>query len=147
MSSKAPSNRHQRRQWLVNPPLQYQFIGILLLVLLVLTVGALASVYFALWLTLKTFGMSDNTLAIAQMTTVGLLVTLELFVLAPFVIWLGLRMTHRIAGPLVRILAALQQMSLGNFNQHITLRKNDSLIELADAVNRLGEALRAKKSE
>ena len=146
MSPKAPSKRQQRKQWLVNPPLQYQFIGILLLVLLILTVGALASVYFALWLTLKTFGMSDNTLAIAQMTTVGLLVTLELLILAPFVIWLGLRMTHRIAGPLVRILAALQQMSLGNFNQHITLRKNDSLTELADAINKLGETLHARKS-
>ena len=145
MASKSSSKRYQRTQWLVNPPLQYQFIGILLLVLLILTIGALASVYFALWLTLKTYGMADNPVAVAQLTTVGLLVTLELLILAPFVIWLGLRMTHRIAGPLVRILAGLQQMSLGNFEQRITLRKGDSLVELADAVNTLAENLRSRR--
>ena len=145
MASKSSGKRYQRTQWLVNPPLQYQFIGILLLVLLILTIGALASVYFALWLTLKTYGMTDNPVAVAQLTTVGLLVTLELLILAPFVIWLGLRMTHRIAGPLVRILAGLQQMSLGNFDQRMTLRKGDSLVELADAVNTLAENLRSRR--
>lgn len=145
MPSKLSKPSYKRQQWLVNPPMQYQFIGVLLLVMLLLTIGALASVYFALWITLKTFGLSDNPLAVAQLTTVGLLVTLELLILAPFAIWLGLRMTHRIAGPLVRILAVLQQMTLGNYEQRITLRKGDSMVELADAVNRLGEHLRQKK--
>ena len=79
------------------------------------------------------------------LTTVGLLVTLELLIFSPFVVWLGLRMTHKIAGPLVRILGAVQQMSLGNFDQHITLRKGDSLVELADAVNTLAENLRSRR--
>ncbi len=146
MGSRTPVKKYKRTQWLVNPPLQYQFIGILLSVMLVLTVGALGSVYFALWLALKTYGMTDNPVAVAQLTTVGLMVTLELLILAPFVIWLGLRMTHRVAGPLVRILASVQQMSLGNFDQHINLRKGDSLVELADAINTLSEFLRRKKS-
>ncbi len=146
MSSKLSRPHYKKRQqWLVNPPLQYQFIGILLLVMLLLTVGALASVYFALWVTLKTFGLSDNPVAVAQLTTVGLLVTLELLVLAPFAIWLGLHMTHRIAGPLVRILAVLQQMTLGNYEQRITLRKGDSMVELADAVNTLADNLRTHR--
>ena len=85
-------------------------------------------------------------MAVAQMTTVGLLVTLELLILAPFVVWIGLHMTHRIAGPLVRILAGIQQMSQGNFNQHISLRKGDSLVELADAINTLAEFLRQKRA-
>lgn len=145
MGPKPSKPRHHRQQWLVNPPLQYQFIGILLFAMLALTVGALASVYFALWATLKTFGLSDNPVAVAQLTTVGLLVTLELLVLSPFAIWLGLRMTHRIAGPLVRILAVLQQMALGNYEQRITLRKGDYLIELAQAVNMLADNLRAQR--
>lgn len=141
-----PQNRrYQRKQWLVNPPLQYQFIGVLLFVLLILTIGALASVYFALWVTLRTYGLSDNPVAVAQLTTVGLLVTLELLVFAPFVVWLGLRMTHKIAGPLVRILSVLRQMIAGDYSQRITLRKGDSLVELAEAMNALAESLRARK--
>lgn len=145
MPSQSPSKRHQRRQLLVNPPLQYQFIGILLMVLLLLTIGALAAVYFALWFTLQTYGMAGDPLAVAQLTTVGLMVTFELLLFAPFVVWLGLRMTHRIAGPLVRIMGAVQQMSLGNYDQRISLRKGDSLTELADAINTLAEGLRTRR--
>ncbi len=145
MPKLSKPNYKRRQQWLVNPPLQYQFIGILLLMMLLLTVGALASVYFALWVILRMFGLSDNPVAVAQLTTVGLLVTFELLILAPFAIWLGLRMTHRIAGPLVRILGTLQQMALGNFEQRITLRKGDSMVELADAINTLADNLRTRR--
>lgn len=135
-----------RRHWLVNPPLQYQFIGVMLLLLLLLTVGALASVYLALWLTLQTFSLGDDAIAVAQLSTVGLLVTLELLVLAPFVVWTGIRLTHRVAGPLVRINAAIQQMARGDFNVHIKLRDGDALVELADAINVLASSLRSRRS-
>ena len=137
---------YRRRQLLVNPPLQYQFIGVMLSVLLILTLGALGSVYFALWLTLKTFGLSNDALAVAQLTTVGLVVTFEMLIIAPLVIWVGLRLTHRVAGPLVRINAVLRQMAEGNFNQRVTLRKGDSLAELADVVNTLAQSLRSRRS-
>ena len=137
---------YQRRRWLVNPPFQYQFIGIMLLVLLLLTVGALGGVYLALWLTLRTFELTNEPLAVSQMTTVGLMVTLELLLLAPVVVWIGVRLTHKVVGPLVRINAALQQMSHGDFNVHLKLRKGDSLVELADAINQLAASLRSHAS-
>ena len=133
---------YRRRRWVVNPAFQYRFIGIMLLVLLLLTLGALASVYFALWMTLRTYGLDRQPLAVAQMTTVALTVTLELLLLAPAVIWIGVRLTHKVAGPLVRVNAALQQMARGDFNIHLTLRKGDSLVELADAINALAANLR-----
>ena len=146
MASVSAARKHQRRQLLVNPPLQYQFIGVLLAVLLLLTIGALASVYFALWFTLRTYGLSNDSVAVAQLTTVGLVVTFELLIFAPCVVWLGLRMTHKVAGPLIRIMAALQQMAAGNYHQHITLRKGDALVELANAINLLADALRSRSS-
>ncbi|MBI4341537.1 MAG: HAMP domain-containing protein [Candidatus Omnitrophica bacterium] len=144
MASAPGPRAYQRRQLLVNPPLQYQFIGIMLSVLLLLTIGALASVYFALWFTLRTYSLTEDPVAVAQLTTVGLVVTFELLVIAPVVVWIGLRMTHKVAGPLVRIMAVLREMTTGNFRQRITLRKGDSLRELADAVNTLAEFLRTR---
>ncbi len=146
MASTSAARKHQRRQLLVNPPLQYQFIGVLLVVLLLLTIGALASVYFALWFTLRTYGLSEDPVAIAQLTTVGLVVTFELLTFAPFVVWLGLRMTHKVAGPLVRIMATLRDMTAGHFNQRITLRKGDSLTELASAINLLADTLQSRRN-
>jgi len=144
MAHPRASGRHRRRQWIVNPSLQYRFIGILLLVLVVLTIGALASVYLAIWLSLKTFGLADDPLALALLTTVGLMVTMELLLLAPLVVWIGVRLTHRVAGPMVRITASLAQMAQGDFDVHLTLRKGDALVEVAQAINVLAAACRSQ---
>lgn len=116
----------------------------MLLVLLLMTVAALGSVYLALWMTMRTFDVMSEPLAVAELTTVGLMVTMELLLLAPVVIWVGIRLTHKVAGPLVRIHAAVQQLAHGDYNVHLTLRKGDSLIDLADAVNHLAETLRTR---
>ena len=146
MRTSATQRSYRRRRWIVNPPLQYRFIGVMLIVLFVMTVGALGSVYIALWMTLRTFDMSHEPLAVAQLTTAGLLATLELLLLAPVVIWIGIRLTHKVAGPLVRIDTALKQLASGDFNVHLTLRKGDALIELADAINTVATSLRQRRS-
>jgi len=125
---------------------QFQFIGVLLLVLVVLTIAALASVYVALWMALHTFGLVDDPVAVALMSTVGIVVTIELLIVAPLVVLIGVRLTHRVAGPLVRINAALQQMVRGDFNVHLRLRRGDSLVEVAEAINNLAAACRSRSS-
>ena len=145
MTAGGGTRSYKRRQWIVNPPFQYRFIGILLLVLFMLTVGALFSVYMALWTTLKTYGLTEDPLAVSLLTTVGLVATLELLLIAPVVILIGVRLTHKIAGPLVRINAALLKLAQGDYGVHITLRRGDSLVEVAEAVNRLATALRTRR--
>jgi len=118
----------------------------MLLMLAVLSAGALASVYLALWVTLQTFQVAHEPRAVALLATAGLFVTIELLLLLPVVIWIGVRLTHRVAGPLVRINAALQQLAQGNLDVHVTLRKGDSLVELAGAINTLAASLRTHRS-
>lgn len=146
MSTIAAWRDSRRRRWLVDPPFQYRFIGVMLTLLLLLGAGALGSVYLALWVTLRTFGASHEPLAVAQMTMVGLLVTFELLLIAPLVILVGLRLTHRVVGPLVRISRAVRQMAEGDFAVHLKLRRGDALVELADAVNALAASLRSRNA-
>ena len=144
MGATAVRAPYRRRQWIVNRPFQYRFIGIMLGVLFLMTVGALASVYVALWMTLQTFELARDPIAVAQFTTVGLIVTIEVFLLVPAIIWIGVRWTHKVAGPLVRINPALQQLARGDFNVHLKLRKGDALVELAEVINALAASLRAR---
>ncbi len=145
MKPSAQQPPYRRQHYLVNPPLQYQFIGVMLFVLLILTIGALGSVYIALWLTLKTYDMVADPVAVSQLTTVGLVVTFELLIIAPVVVWIGLRLTHRVAGPLIRIVKALQQLAAGDYSVRVKLRRGDSLTEVADAINLLAEALQSRR--
>ena len=117
----------------------------MLLVLFVLSFVALATVYLTLWVTLHTFELQHDPISVALFTTLGLSIALELLIVAPFIIWLGVILTHRIAGPLVRINASLVQMAAGNYDVKMQFRKGDLLGELAEGVNRLAASLRARR--
>ena len=135
---------YRRRQLIVNRPLQYRFIGAMLVILLVLSGIGLASVYVTLWTTLQAFGLEHDAVTVALFTTVGWSLALEFLIVAPFVIWMGVLLTHKVAGPLVRIQAALTRMTNGNYDVHLQLRKLDALKELAEGINRLAASLRAR---
>jgi len=115
-------------------------------ILCVLTVIALGGVYLTLWAVLQSFNLQHDPVAVALFVTVSWSIALELLVVAPFVVWMGVILTHKVAGPLVRIHAGLAQMTHGNYNVHINLRKGDSLTDLADAVNNLAGSLRSRSS-
>ena len=143
----APSTArpYRRRQLIVNRPLQYRFIGAMLLILLALSGIALATVSLTLWVTLRTFGQAHDPVAVALLTTVGWSLALELLIVAPFVIWMGVVLTHKVAGPLIRIQAALVRMTNGNYDINLRLRKADALVELAEGLNRLAASLRSRR--
>jgi signal transduction histidine kinase len=137
---------YRRRQLIVNRPLQFRFNKAMLGILYVLTFIALGSVYLTLWMILQTFGLQHDPVTVALFSTIGWSIALELLLVGPFVVWLGVLLTHKVAGPLVRVHAALAQLTQGNFNIRISLRKGDSLTDLADAVNTLADSLQRRKS-
>jgi hypothetical protein len=55
--------------------------------------------------------------------------------ICPILLWDTLRVTHRIAGPVVRFKKALKQLSRGENVQPIKLRDGDLMGELQDAFN------------
>lgn len=61
--------------------------------------------------------------------------------------WFGLRLSHRIGGPIVNIQRILEQAQRGDYRSRITLRSNDFLHEIADSVNLLLEKLEAEQKQ
>ncbi len=137
-----PQPTHKRRQIIVNRPMQFKFVGILVAILICLSVLALTTVYLTMWATLQTFDLQHDPITLALFTTIGLSLAMEFVFIAPFVVWLGLILTHKVAGPLLRVHVALAKMTEGDFNITIKLRKGDALVDLADAVNSLALSLR-----
>lgn len=148
MPHGARTNR--RRQWLVDPPLQTRFTRTLILIVCALAVAALVGLYLSLAVIVATFDLQRDEVIVQLFRNVGLLTAMELLVCLPVLIWLlvwvGIRWTHSIAGPLVRINRALRDISRGNFDTQISLRKGDSLTELAESVNELAAFLRRNRS-
>ncbi len=140
----APKRPYRRRQFIVNRPLQFRFVGMMLAMFAALTVLMLGGMYLALWMTLYTFELLHDPVMVSLFTTTELILALEFVLLLPLVIWMGIWLTHKVAGPLVRVRAALASLAEGRFNIQVTLRKGDALIELAEDINRLAGALRRR---
>lgn len=142
----ARTQRWRRRQWLVNRPLQFRFVKATVFILLLMAISAVAAVYLAVWITLSSFELTQDALIMSLLNTICWTIMLELLVLTPIVIWVAIRLSHKVAGPLVRIRSALTQMCAGEFDVHIGLRKGDELAELAELTNRLAASLRQRRS-
>ena len=140
----SPSQRpYRRRHWLVDHRLQLRFVRAVVMLLLLVSFVVVGGVYAALWFTLYSFELLKDAQIVALFNTVSWTVMMELVILMPAVAWAGVLLTHRIAGPLVRIRVALTEMAKGNFDVHLALRKGDALTDLAEDINRLAAFLRS----
>jgi len=135
---------YQRRQWLVDRRLQLRFVWAVVFLLLLSSLAVVGGMCWALWFTLYSFELLKDAPLVALFNTVAWTVILELIFLIPLVVWVGILLTHKVAGPLVRIRATLSEMAKGNFDLHIKLRKGDALGELAEDINRLAAFLRSR---
>lgn len=147
MGVAIPSS-NRRRRWIVNAPFQLRIVGLLVAGLLTLAVAVLMGLYLAIWAVLYTFELQHEDIYVQLFKNVGLVATAEILVCLPIIVWalmwVGVIWTHRIAGPLVRIMVAVEQMAHGNFDVHLNLRKHDGLQDLARDINRLAAYLRSR---
>lgn len=67
--------------------------------------------------------------------------------LLPVLMWDGLRFSHWIAGPLVRVQSVLKDLSQGHRSGEIALRKDDLAVQLVESVNELLRSQRIQTSE
>lgn len=61
-----------------------------------------------------------------------------------FNFWLGMRLSHRIVGPMIQIQRVLERAIKNDYSPRIHLRNNDYLYEIADKLNLLLEKLDQK---
>lgn len=72
-----------------------------------------------------------------------ILVFMQMFCL--FMGVLTIRLTQKIAGPALRLERELRDLVRGKRDVHVVLRKGDSMVPLAEAINELAENLRDRK--
>jgi methyl-accepting chemotaxis protein len=129
---------------IVNREFQFRVVWVMLLLVFLTSAAAMAAVYWGLRVTLHTFTLARDYWIVPLFRTVFWTIAAELIVILPFVCWLGIWLSHKIAGPLVRIHRAIAEMAQGNFDIRLTLRKGDAIHAVADEINRLAAFLRSR---
>jgi len=131
-----------RRQYVVDRAYQYRFVGRMFIgIMMVAVVGSLIS--STLLLTNLDATEAPTSIAVSR---IAVAVTLLFQVMAggATIYYVGIRQSHRIVGPMIRVKRALEAIGAGDFSQRIVLRKGDALPDLADAINKMAESLQQR---
>ena len=138
--------KYKRRQYLVDKGIQLRFVSIVLLYLLIFFFITLLIIYFAGWeqLIIKLSNVYPQAMLVAILNNVYLRLYAGILLILPIAVISAILVSHKIAGPLVRIKWALRQLAEGNFNISLNLRKNDQLWDVARLINNLAQLLKKK---
>lgn len=139
-------NKYKRRQYIVDKGIQYRFVCIVLLYLLIFFLITLLVVFFAGWeqLIIKLSNVYPQAMLVVILNNVYFRLYAGFLFILPIAVISAIVVSHKIAGPLVRIKWALRQLAGGNFNIFIKLRKNDQLEDVAKLINNLAQSLKKK---
>lgn len=132
-----------RRQYLIKKGLQFRYIGIVFSLALLASVVTGYTVFATGWTLLgeKLANVYPQGRLIYVIRTTNLALIRNLLFVSPFIFFLGLLFSHKIAGPVYRIEKSIEEIAKGNLALRIKLRKGDEFWDLADIINTMTENL------
>ncbi|MCO5170066.1 MAG: hypothetical protein M9894_27335 [Planctomycetes bacterium] len=138
---------YKRRRYMIDLPLQLSYVGVYLSTLVLLGVGFLALNYvfaqvYQRALKIQTYGLGVD--ASPEMLLLGLVNFVFIMLLLIGAAVYAIIHSHRVAGPAYRLRNALRQVQARDYDHYVQLRTKDFLKELAEQVNLLNQALKAK---
>ena len=138
---------YKRKQYLVDYAYQIRFAtNLFLVVFAVAVIGTLlASVLIRANMYRPDLG--EQSYIIVALIAVATTLLVQLLLAIPLVFFLGIRQSHRIVGPMKRIMHTLEAIGQGNFTQRITLRQGDALEDLAKSINQMVENLQKRGNQ
>jgi len=150
MSDIKTARRNRRRKYMINRRFQVYWVGRIF----ILAFAVFVSFAFSLGLYIITpASMEMPEPAEAYMFGSGwnfslLKAILVFYVLLTLLAWISFRMSHRIAGPIYRFERVVKSVIAGDYDMTaIQLRKGDEFQELANDLNKMMDALRARREE
>jgi len=134
-----------RKQFVVDT-IQYRLLGVSLLYFVAVILVFTGVLFIPLMIEMSRDSLSSPVVREAAQK----FLVLHTRIWSPVLILIGLLVihniiiSHRIAGPLLRIRSELKKIGDGNLFVQVKLRKNDYLDKEADSVNRMVDAIRGK---
>lgn len=140
--------KFRRSQVLTDRGLQIRFTKFVLLF------AFIASLVTGLTIFYTTFTMLGEKLAdvypqgrlVAIFRSAHVAFLICMLLILPAIAYFAILFSHRIAGPLPKIYEALRGIGRGLFDVRLTLRKNDELRELVQAINEMAQSLKERES-
>lgn len=135
---------YKRRQYIVDRSYQLNFVIRLMMVVFgIATVSSLIAMGI-LWSNMYQPDLERQTHIISAFLGVAVTLLAELLLSIPIIYYLGIRQSHRVVGPINRIVKTLETIGTGDFSPRLVLREGDVLQNLAKAINQMAENLQKR---
>jgi len=136
---------YKRRKILINRKIQFVYLGLSLIPMLVLS----GTIYYLIYITIIHHIAIPEIIInniLKPFSTVNILLLIALPIVIAVVTYRALITSHRVAGPLYRIEQDLKQMAkTGDFSRQIKIRQKDQLQGLTTKVNNLLSKLKTSQ--
>lgn len=134
---------NRRKVFLINPRLQYSFLGFSLLMSLIsIAVFYLATLYL-FWNFEQTgysVGIPEGHIFFRFIADQRSLMNTILLIAAPIITlvtcYIGIKLSHRVAGPIYRMTKHLEELNEKGESKEVKFRENDYFLELQDEFNK-----------
>lgn len=138
----------QRKRYIVKRIFQLKYTGIILLFILLTVFLAAGITYYTIfgYLSQKLANVYPQSMLVSVLSIANLRLFYAALTLIPIAVWIGVTLSHKIAGPWHRLENILLDLASGNITDEIKLRKTDELKSLAEAINKVIARLRTDKS-
>ncbi|MFH1238577.1 MAG: methyl-accepting chemotaxis protein [bacterium] len=130
----------RRRSYIVNKNFQLRYIGVMAFLLLAATIMVGITIYYQMGRLIVENSEVVGIPAFLNTVTVTLLIWAG-FIIA-LIVFFGLFISHRIAGPLKRLEDSIIKVGQGNLSKYAQIRKGDEFKELVDIFNKTVISLR-----
>jgi len=138
---------YKRTQYIVKKGFQLRYIGLIIAVMLFSTLIVGYTIYYNAWTLLGS--KLANVYPQGRLVSIFNTVNLKLFINLVFVAMLcggiGIIASHRIAGPIDRMVRFMDAVANGDYSRRLKLREKDELQDLADTINKLVDRLEKEK--
>ena len=126
-----------RKRILIGQKLQFKYVGVILVAVLASCSLMILTVYFSCWSSLAEENVGIQTTAVIGniLDKVNLMILFELPILLVIAVFIGILVSHKIAGPVYRLQKVARDVSRGDLTTTVSLRSDDELKNLSDAFN------------
>ena len=138
---------YKRRRYIVKTEFQLKYIGLIVAVMLLSAAISGYTIYYNSWVLLgeKLANVYPQGMLVQIFRSVNMRLFITMIFVTMLCVGIGIIASHRIAGPVFRMIRFLGNVTGGDYSQRLHLRKKDELKDLAEAINKLVDKLESEK--
>ncbi len=141
------STAHRRRRYFIKSGLQIRYLRVILLAIILPTfLFSICLYYMIFYLMAQQLGIPESIVynITPVLKKINFILLTGMPIISILLLFWGLIISHRIAGPVYRLEQDLEKIAKGDFSLRIKLRKKDELSSIAEGINKVLDKVEKK---